>query len=52
MFVTREEVPTLDSDLERKLERRLKPGRWSPWGMEVLWREGRGGKFISIKIAI
>ena len=37
---TREEVPTLDSDLERKLERRLKPGRWSPWGMEVLWREG------------
>ena len=26
-----------------------KPGRWSPWGMEVLWREGR--KIISIKIA-
>ena len=32
LFVTREEVPTLDSDLERKLERRLKTRQVEPVG--------------------
>ena len=31
-FVTREEVPMLDSDLERKLERRLKTRQVEPMG--------------------
>ena len=31
-FVTREEVPMLDSDLERKLERRLKTRQVEPVG--------------------
>ena len=50
LFMTREEVPLLDSDRNWELERRRIARQAEPGGLEELW--GEGFIFINIKIVI